>query len=89
MNLAAETQREMFWMLLLSRRLDERAWILHRQVKIALHISSLGHEAAQRGAAFAIRLMVYLSLTFDHRILAGAGADGFLAKVVETLQNWS
>jgi len=33
--------------------------------------------------------MVYLSLTFDHRILDGTGADGFLAKVVETLQNWS
>ena len=39
--------------------------------------------------AIAIRPMVYLSLTFDHRILDGAGADGFLAKVVETLQNWS
>jgi pyruvate/2-oxoglutarate dehydrogenase complex dihydrolipoamide acyltransferase (E2) component len=33
--------------------------------------------------------MVYLSLTFDHRILDGASADGFLAKVVETLQAWS
>jgi len=39
--------------------------------------------------AIAIRPMVYLSLTFDHRILDGAGADGFLAKVVDTLQNWS
>jgi 2-oxoisovalerate dehydrogenase E1 component alpha subunit len=55
MNLTAETQREMFWMLLLSRRLDERAWMLHRQGKIAFHISGIGHEAAQVGAAFAIR----------------------------------
>jgi len=39
--------------------------------------------------AIAIRPMVYLSLTFDHRILDGAGADGFLAKVVDALQNWS
>ncbi len=38
--------------------------------------------------AIAIRSMVYLSLTFDHRILDGASADWFLAKVVETLQNW-
>lgn len=38
--------------------------------------------------AIAIRPMVYLSLTFDHRILDGAIADYFLAKVVETLQNW-
>ena len=55
MNLTAETQREMFLMLLLSRRLDERAWMLHRQGKIAFHISGIGHEAAQVGAAFAIR----------------------------------
>lgn len=38
--------------------------------------------------AIAIRPMVYLSFTFDHRILDGAAADHFLAKVAETLQNW-
>lgn len=38
--------------------------------------------------SIAIRPMVYLSLTFDHRILDGASADGFLAKVVESLQGW-
>ncbi len=38
--------------------------------------------------AIAIRPMVYLSLSFDHRILDGASADGFLAKVVETLEKW-
>jgi pyruvate/2-oxoglutarate dehydrogenase complex dihydrolipoamide acyltransferase (E2) component len=35
--------------------------------------------------ALAIRPMVYLSLTFDHRILAGASADWFLAKVADSL----
>jgi 2-oxoglutarate dehydrogenase dihydrolipoamide succinyltransferase (E2 component) len=39
--------------------------------------------------AIAIRPMVYVSLTFDHRILDGAIGDQFLAKVVETLENWS
>jgi 2-oxoisovalerate dehydrogenase E2 component (dihydrolipoyl transacylase) len=39
--------------------------------------------------AIAIRPMVYLTLTFDHRILDGAVADHFLSKVVESLQNWS
>ncbi len=39
--------------------------------------------------AIAIRPMVYLSLTFDHRILDGAAADHFLGKVVESLQNWT
>jgi 2-oxoglutarate dehydrogenase dihydrolipoamide succinyltransferase (E2 component) len=38
--------------------------------------------------AIAIRPMAYLTLTFDHRILDGAIADYFLAKVVEYLQNW-
>ena len=35
--------------------------------------------------ALAIRPMVYLSLTFDHRILDGASADIFLSKVVKSL----
>ena len=39
--------------------------------------------------AIAVRPMVYLSLTFDHRILDGAIADYFLAKVVESLQDWT
>jgi 2-oxoglutarate dehydrogenase E2 component (dihydrolipoamide succinyltransferase) len=39
--------------------------------------------------AIAIRPMVYLSLTIDHRVLDGAIADYFLAKVVESLQNWN
>ena len=40
------------------------------------------------GDSIAIRPMVYLSLTFDHRILDGASGDGFLARVVEYLENW-
>jgi 2-oxoglutarate dehydrogenase E2 component (dihydrolipoamide succinyltransferase) len=39
--------------------------------------------------AIAIRPMVYISLTFDHRILDGAIADYFLGKVVESLRTWS
>jgi 2-oxoisovalerate dehydrogenase E2 component (dihydrolipoyl transacylase) len=38
--------------------------------------------------AIAIRPMVYLSLSFDHRILDGSSADGFLAKLIEQLENW-
>jgi 2-oxoglutarate dehydrogenase E2 component (dihydrolipoamide succinyltransferase) len=40
------------------------------------------------GDALAIHPMVYLSLTFDHRILDGALADNFLGKVVEYLEHW-
>ena len=39
--------------------------------------------------AIAIRPMVYLSFAFDHRILDGASADAFLAKVKKTLENWA
>lgn len=38
--------------------------------------------------AIGIRPMVYLSLTFDHRILDGVIADSFLGKVVEYLESW-
>src|SRR5512142_2616904 len=55
MELSAEMKRDMFWTMLLSRRLDERAWALHRQGRIAFHISAIGHEAAQVGAAFALK----------------------------------
>lgn len=36
----------------------------------------------------AIRPMVYLTLTFDHRILDGANADYFLVEVVNVLEKW-
>ena len=55
MALGKETLLEMYWTMLLARRLDERAWVLHRQGKIAFHISGIGHEAAQVGAVFALR----------------------------------
>lgn len=55
MELSAEMKRDMFWTMLLARRLDERAWALHRQGRIAFHISGIGHEAAQVGAAFALK----------------------------------
>lgn len=38
--------------------------------------------------AIAIRPMMYLGLTFDHRILDGAVADYFLGTVKYTLENW-
>ena len=39
--------------------------------------------------AFAVHPMMFLSLVFDHRILDGASADAFLAKVKEVLETWS
>jgi pyruvate dehydrogenase E2 component (dihydrolipoamide acetyltransferase) len=39
--------------------------------------------------AIAIRSMVYLSLSFDHRIIDGAVADQFMAALKGKLQNWT
>ncbi|MCI0712381.1 MAG: 2-oxo acid dehydrogenase subunit E2, partial [Chloroflexi bacterium] len=38
--------------------------------------------------AIAIRPMVYISLTFDHRIADGATGDAWLMTVKQTLENW-
>lgn len=54
-RLSPDELLEMLWYMLLSRRLDERSWVLHRQGKIAFHISGIGHEATQVAAAFAIQ----------------------------------
>lgn len=50
-QLTRDTLIEMYRVMVLSRRLDERAWALHRQGKIAFHISAIGHEACQVAAA--------------------------------------
>ncbi|HET6444578.1 MAG TPA: dihydrolipoamide acetyltransferase family protein [candidate division Zixibacteria bacterium] len=39
--------------------------------------------------AIAIRPLAYVGLTFDHRILDGATADGFMAAIKDILENWS
>ncbi len=38
--------------------------------------------------AIAIRPMAYLSFTFDHRVLDGASADYFVARIKELIENW-
>jgi len=53
-KLSEQALLDMYWTMVLSRRLDERCWALHRQGKIPFHVSAMGHEAAQVGAAFAI-----------------------------------
>lgn len=41
------------------------------------------------GDAIAIRPMVYIGLTFDHRVLDGASGDWFVAKIKQTLEEWA
>jgi 2-oxoisovalerate dehydrogenase E2 component (dihydrolipoyl transacylase) len=58
------------------------------------NVGILGVGAIQKrvvvlGDAIAIRPMVYIGLTFDHRVLDGASADWFVAKIKEALENWA
>ena len=39
--------------------------------------------------AIAIRSMVYLTLSYDHRVVDGATAHQFMGKLKHTLENWS
>lgn len=46
---------EMYKKILLTRMVDERTWLLNRMGKVHFHISGQGQEAAQIGAAWALR----------------------------------
>ncbi|MED4695253.1 thiamine pyrophosphate-dependent dehydrogenase E1 component subunit alpha [Peribacillus frigoritolerans] len=54
LGLNEETVLDMYQTMLLSRRIDERMWLLNRSGKIPFVISCQGQEAAQVGAAFAL-----------------------------------
>ena len=54
-----------------------------------LGVGMIQKRAVVINDALAIRPMVYLGLTFDHRILDGAVADYFLGTVKHTLENWN
>ncbi len=51
-DLGKEDLLEIYSKMVLSRTLDERLWLLHRQGKVHFHISAMGHEACQAGAAW-------------------------------------
>ncbi len=52
-------------------------------------VISRGHPVEPSAEDYlAIRPMVYLSFTFDHRVLDGASADGFVSAVKQTLEGW-
>ncbi len=55
LGLTRDQLLEMFYYMLLTRRIDERLWLLQRGGKIPFVISPQGAEAAQVGAAYAFR----------------------------------
>ncbi len=54
MDLPVELLHEMFYQMVLARTLDERMWVLQRQGQVAFHISGMGQEGIQVGAALAM-----------------------------------
>jgi 2-oxoglutarate dehydrogenase E2 component (dihydrolipoamide succinyltransferase)/2-oxoisovalerate dehydrogenase E2 component (dihydrolipoyl transacylase) len=60
--------------------------IIHQPQAAILGVGSVQKRAVVIADAIAIRPMCYLSLSFDHRIIDGATADRFMAKVKQHLQ---
>lgn len=54
LGLSDDQVLEMYRMMLLARKVDERMWLLNRAGKIPFVISCQGQEAIQVGAAFAL-----------------------------------
>ncbi len=87
-SLGAEALVEMYRLMYLSRRIDDREILLKRQQKIFFQISGAGHEALQVGAALALRsgydwffpyyrdraLCLTLGVTPEEMFLQGVGA---------------
>jgi pyruvate/2-oxoglutarate dehydrogenase complex dihydrolipoamide acyltransferase (E2) component len=51
-------------------------------------VGAIEKRPVVRNDAIAIRPMVYLALSFDHRVIDGAVADQFMARIRSALENW-
>jgi pyruvate dehydrogenase E2 component (dihydrolipoamide acetyltransferase) len=62
--------------------------IINQPQVAILGVGAIEKRPVVRQDAVTIRPMVYLVLTFDHRIIDGAGADQFMARLKSMLENW-
>lgn len=62
--------------------------IINQPQVAILGVGAIEKRAVVRDDAIAIRSMVYLALSFDHRIIDGAVADQFMARVKRRLEHW-
>ncbi len=62
--------------------------IIHQPQVAIMGVGAVEKRPVVRNDAIAIRPMVYLSLSFDHRVLDGALADQFMAHIKVALENW-
>jgi pyruvate dehydrogenase E2 component (dihydrolipoyllysine-residue acetyltransferase) len=62
--------------------------IINQPQVAILGVGTIEKRPVVRNDAIAIRPMVFLVLSFDHRIIDGAVADQFMAKIKSLLENW-
>ncbi len=62
--------------------------IIHQPQVAILGVGAIEKRPVVRNDAIAIRTMVYLTLSFDHRVLDGAVADQFMSRIKAKLENW-
>ena len=62
--------------------------IIHQPQVAILGVGTIEKRPVVRHDAIAIRPMVYLTLSFDHRTIDGAVADQFMGRVKVILESW-
>ncbi len=62
--------------------------IINQPQVAILGVGAIEKRPVVRDDAIAIRSMVYLSLSYDHRVVDGAVAEQFLTKVKKNLESW-
>jgi pyruvate dehydrogenase E2 component (dihydrolipoamide acetyltransferase) len=62
--------------------------IINQPQVAILGVGTIEKRAVVRHDAIAIRPMVYLALSFDHRVIDGAVADQFMARIKRGLEEW-
>jgi len=63
--------------------------VINQPQVVILGVGAVQKEPVVIEDAIAIRSTAYLALTFDHRLIDGALADQFTAKVKSILENWT
>jgi 2-oxoglutarate dehydrogenase E2 component (dihydrolipoamide succinyltransferase) len=62
--------------------------IINQPQVAILGVGAIEKRPVVRDDAIAIRHMVYLSVSYDHRVIDGAVAEHFMGKIKDILQNW-
>ena len=62
--------------------------IINQPQVAILGVGAIEKRPVVRDDAIAIRHMVYLSISYDHRVIDGAVAERFMGKIKHILENW-